>query len=504
MVLAVATAVAFLVRRGGLPTDGLWFDDAWVAAGAIHGHLTQIMSVGSGQPGYTALLMGWHQLDHSLGGLAIPALLAGTVAPALLYVSLRDAHYERSISALLAAVVAVSWIDIRYSARVKPYTLDVVLVLCVGLALRRFVRVEWRWRNAALWTVIAVALGCFSGFVLLATAAAGLVLFLHPVHDRAKRAAGVSAQAVLQLGFLRWADRSTNLTTIENHVERLYDPHLTFHANPIAFGAEILTHLRRIAQVYPGGSGVWLTVFALAALAGLAVAALRPGRSAERIWCRYLLIMLAGSFIGALAGKFTFGPIVPSSWSSGGRYMLWVIPVMAFGLAATLHRVLRYAIRQHVPRSAIDGLVAAAAVLVVVAGLRAPIPYEFGGSQTAARYVDSVLRPGDLVMVSPGGSYAFSDSTDLPVTLRPTPTREIGFAPVFVGIDRHGLGGFVGLPSRTRDFRRLTRHAHRVVVIADGTTTASRLGSARSNLRAEGFRIDRHQFGTYDVLVASR
>jgi hypothetical protein len=498
--LVVATVGAFLVRRGGLPTDGLWFDDAWVAAGAIHGHLTQIMTVGSGHPGFTALLMGWHQLDHSLGGLAIPALLAGTITPALLYLSLRDAHYERSISALLAAVVAVSWLDILYSARVKPYTLDPVLVLCLGLALHRLVRVEWRWRTATLWTVSAVALGCFSGFVLMATAAAGLVLFLHPVRDRAKRAAGVGAQAILQFAFLH----STNLTAIENHVQHLYDPHLTFHANPITFGTEILTHLRRIAQVYPGGSGIWLTVLALTALAGLAVAALRPGRSGERIWSRYLLIMLVGSFIGALKGQFPFGPIVHTMWSSGARYMLWVIPVMAFGLAATFHRVQRYAVRQHVPRSAIDALVGAAAVVVVVAGLRTPTHYQLGGSQTAARYADSVLRPGDLVIVSQNESYALSDSTDLPVTLRPTPTHEIGFTPVFGGTDVHVVGGLGGRPSTTRDFRMLTEHAHRVVVITGDDTTASALRSARSNLQGEGFHIDQHQFGTHYVLVASR
>lgn len=41
--IAVALAVvACLYRRGGLPEDGLWFDDSWVAAGAIEGSLATL------------------------------------------------------------------------------------------------------------------------------------------------------------------------------------------------------------------------------------------------------------------------------------------------------------------------------------------------------------------------------------------------------------------------------------------------------------------------------
>ena len=50
--LVVALAVvSFLTRRDGLPQDGLWFDDAWVATGAIHGRLSELAMVGSGIPG---------------------------------------------------------------------------------------------------------------------------------------------------------------------------------------------------------------------------------------------------------------------------------------------------------------------------------------------------------------------------------------------------------------------------------------------------------------------
>jgi hypothetical protein len=497
------TVVAFLVRRGGLPHDGLWFDDSWVASGAIHGNLFNVITVGSGHPAFTALLMGWHQLDHSLSGLAIPPLIAGTVTPALLYLSLRDARYERSVAALMAAAVAVAEIDIRYSTRVKPYSFDPVLILCLGLILQRLVKRRWSWLTVALWVAVSVTFGFFSGFLLLASAAAGIVVFLHPRDDRVKRGVAVGAQAACQLLLLRWAERSANLSDIEDTVQSIYDLHLKFHANPITFGSEILTHLRRIAELYPGGSGIWLTVFALAALAGLGVAALRRGRGPERIWCRYLLLMLAGSFIGALAGKFPFGPIVPNRWSSGGRYMLWAAPVFAFGLAAALHRLRRYALRWSVPRWAIDGAVLLAALVVLLAGIRTPRPAPFQGSASATQYADSVLQPGDVVIVTNSDVYSFSDSTDLPVTVKATPESEIGFTPIYHGADVHTLGNFGTEAFTTHRLRLLTKHAHRVVVVTGGGYLGVWLNPIRDTLTNLGFHIDEHRFTSQLVLVAT-
>jgi hypothetical protein len=498
------TVVAFLVRRGGLPHDGLWFDDSWVASGAIHGNLFDVITVGSGHPAFTALLMGWHQLDHSLSGLAIPALIAGTLTPALLYLALRDARYERSIAALMAAAIAVAEIDIRYSTRVKPYTFDPVLILCLGLILQRMVKRRWSWLTVALWVAVAVVFGFFSGFLLLATAAAGIVVFLHPRDDRAKRGVAVGVQAACQLLLLIWAERSANLPAIEDSVQKVFDLHLQFHANPITFGSEVLTHLRRIAELYPGGSGIWLTVAALAALGGLGVAALRRGHGPERIWCRYLLLMLAGSFLGALAGKFPFGPIVPNKWSSGGRYMLWASPAIAFGLAATLHRVRRYAVGWSVPRWAIDGAVLLVAVVVLLAGIRTPRPAPFQGSASATHYADSVLRPGDVVLVPNSDIYAFSDSTDLPVTVRATPDQEIGFSPQFHGADVHTLGTFGNEPFSVHQVRMLAKPAHRVVVVTGGGVIGVWLDPIRKTLRSLGFQIDERVFDSQHVLVATR
>ena len=55
--LAVALFVLALVaRHGSLPHDGLIFDDAWVAIGAMKGSLGELLTVGLHHPGFTALL----------------------------------------------------------------------------------------------------------------------------------------------------------------------------------------------------------------------------------------------------------------------------------------------------------------------------------------------------------------------------------------------------------------------------------------------------------------
>jgi hypothetical protein len=505
--LLALTVIAFLVRRGGLPTDGLWFDDAWVATGAIHGHLSTIMTVGSGHPLFTAFLMGWHHIDGALPALAYPALLAGTITPVVLYLALRDAGYERTISGLLAAVVAVGAVDILYSGRVKTYALDPVLVLVVGLVLHRLVARRWRWPTALLWTAFALVLGCFSGFVLLATAAAGVVLFLHPKGDRLLRGVAVAVQGIGQLLLFRWIEGSYNGDLVQSDIQRLYQAHLTFHANPLTFGREILTHLRNIAEVYPGGttSGPWLTIAALAAIVGLVVAAFGRGGIGERIWARYLGLALVASFIGALDGKFAFGPTVGSFVTVGARYMVWVIAVMAFGLAAVLHRLYRLARALPGPNWIVDAIAGVAIVAVLLAGARDPQEYPWVGSQSASRYAESVLGPRDVLIVTEESIFTFAVATHYPVSLRATPDRMVGFSPRYPGRRIYSIGVDGQAPFDAYELQRLSRGApHVVVLLTSGvydTTLATYVDRA---ITAVGYHATWHHWRRQYVLVFTR
>ena len=281
--------VATLVRVGSLPFDGLWFDDSWVAAGAILGTPSELLTVGSGHPGFTFVVMLVDRLGGGLRELGMPSLLAGIAGPMVLYVALRSVKYERSIAVLVSAALAVAPIHILYSGRVKGYTLDTLLVLLLVIAIPLLAWRTWRWPLAVGWALSAIALATFSGYLLVATACAGVILVLHPQADRRIRLMSVGAQAVVQVIYLRTLQTRTDLDGIEDVMETSFDGHMTFHANPVEFVRESLKHLRRVAEVFPSGSGAWLTVSSLLAIGGLVVAAVRGG-AAERLVAQLSLL----------------------------------------------------------------------------------------------------------------------------------------------------------------------------------------------------------------------
>jgi hypothetical protein len=276
--IVTLVVVSYGARRGSLPFDGLWFDDSWVAAGAIHGRLTAIMTDGSGTPGFTGLLM----IVHRLGGgqlrdLGIPSLIAGVVAPALLFVALRRIGYERSIAAIVSAALVIARVHILYSGRVKGYTFDTVWVLLLVIVLPSLAQRTWRWPLAVTWTVCAVLIGTFSAYTMVAVTGAAVVLVLHPTSDRIIRVGAVGVQAIAQLAYLDIARKKVDLAGLEKVLQVRFDAHMNFSWNPISLARESLTHLRRVAQVFPGGSGGWLTLFGLLAIAGLIAAATKGG-----------------------------------------------------------------------------------------------------------------------------------------------------------------------------------------------------------------------------------
>ena len=492
--------VAFLTRRDGLPHDGLWFDDSWVAAGALHGSLRHLMMVGSGHPLFTAGLMAWSTItDDNLRSLAYPALVAGIVGPALLYVALRSFGYPQSICGLFGAALVVSDVHVLYSGRVKPYTFEPLLVLGLLVVVPRLARITWRWPMAIGWVVAAMLLATFTGNMLVAMAAAGAILFLHPASDRIVRGAAVTAQAVGFLAFLWLAQRSTDLAEIEVTQEKNYDAHLDFFINPIRFGGEVLEHLRRVAMVYPGGSGAWLTLFALAAVAGLVVAAVRTWTRSESLRARLLLLILAVALIGGLLHKFPFGTTAGNFISRGGRHTLWMLPVMAVGLAVLLHR-LRRTIRRAAPRIGFDTLTLAAAVLVVVVGYQSAFDYPAPGSASATEYVESKLRPDDVVLITQTSIYAYAVASSTPLSLRATPTRMIGFTPNFANPNVHTIGSFGEATGEPAEIHRFVGGAERVFVHVSFPGIGN-LATVENALRDAGYRETQRRLFDWALVV---
>jgi hypothetical protein len=404
LVGGVLIVIAFLVRRHGLPTQGLWLDDAEEGA-ARKASLSQLIMVGRDHPGYVAALMGWSRLTGGSDvSLAYPALIAGVLGPALLYVMLRVLGYARWIGLLLGAALVASQTDIIYSGRLKPDTTDVLVVLVLVLLVARLARTRWRWPTAVLWVLAAILLSSNSLFALIAAAVAGLVLLVHPASDLKIRGPAIVVQGAATVALGVAVIHSYNSESVELDWRHNWDAFLTFYPNPLRFGAEVLHHLTRIAQVFPGGPGWFATLCVLVAICGLAIEA---WRGPQAIVARYLLLLLSVAFVGGVVGKLPFGPAVTSPTSSGGRESLWLVPAMAVGLVAVLQRV-RNSIGLSGLPIAVDTVAFVGAAVTLGFALEAtPLPYPFPGAQPAASFVESHVGRNDALLLPFAASPAF-------------------------------------------------------------------------------------------------
>ncbi|MEQ1786427.1 MAG: glycosyltransferase family 39 protein [Acidimicrobiales bacterium] len=425
--LMVLTA---LFRRE-LPTDGLFYDDAWQALGAVKGSLSQLALTGQTQPAFTLELTAWSRLVGSGDtSLVVPTLIAGVLGPPLLYLVLRRVGAARSIAALLGTAMAVAPVHIIYSTRVKSYTTDVLIMLGLTLLVPLLARRPWRRSTALAWFVGAVAIASFSSFALLAAAAAGILLVLHPQPgDRRLRIVTVAAQMVAHLAFLVAVSRQYNADLVTRFFEGK-DGFIDRTFNPITLTQDVVTHLLRVVFVYPAVDGPtwWLSAVLVAAVAGLAAMAWRgPHRVAARFLGLSALIAMAGSF----AGMSPFGPRSDPPISGGGRVTLWLIPALAVGLAATLTWARRASGDRVGLRRAFDGVALGLAVLLVVGAVGEGRPYPLAGARDGTRHVMERLEDDDVVLITRPTSFSFALYADTPVDLAATPKRAIGFLPDF-------------------------------------------------------------------------
>jgi len=504
MTLVVLGGVAWAARWGSLPSDGLWFDDSWVAAGAILGSPRELLSVGSSHPAFTAILM----LVDPLGGgdltsLGVPSLVFGVVTPVALYLGLRSFGYERAISAVVSAALVVAPIPVLYSGRVKGYTLDTLVVLLIAIVIPWLARQTWRWPMAAAWTVAAICIGTFSGYALVATAGAGVILVLHTSSDRPVRFAAVAIQAAIQGAYFVVLQSKSDQAAIEKVMEVTYDGHMSFSWNPLTFGREVLKHLRRLAEVFPGSPGGvswWLALLAVLSLSGLLIAATRGLRRSETVAGRYLLLLVVAAAIGSLVDRFPFGPSNESPFSPGGRHALWMVPALAFGLAAVAHRAGRWAARRDWLRIGFDAVLIGAAVAVMVLGYDPAPEAPFPGSESGARFVDASIRRDDVVIVTSSSVFSFAISTSTPVGVQETPDHQVGFAPVYLDPRIESVGGWAAAPGSPEEILAWTADAHRVFVMASGPLGFAGYEDVHVVLEGEGFTLSETKRFGWDVV----
>jgi hypothetical protein len=360
---------------------------------------------------------------------------------------------------------------------VKGYTLDTLLVLLIAIAIPVLARRTWRWPLATAWTVAAIAVGTFSGYALVGTAAAGLILVLHPSGDRVVRLTAVGVQAVVQAAHYVVLQSKSDAGGIEEVLEQAYDAHMSFSWNPLTLGREMLEHLRRLAEVFPadpGGNSWWLALLALLSMSGLVLAATKGRRRSETVTGRYLLLLVFAAAVGSLVDRFPFGPHNEGTASLGGRHTLWMVPALAFGLAAVAHRAGRWAAGRDPLRFGLDVALIGAAVAVMVVGYEPAPEAPFPGSESGARFVDAAIRRNDLVIVTNNSVFAYAISTTTPIGVSETPDHQVGFAPVYLDPRIESIGEFAAEPASPEDIRRWTADADRVLVLSNGPLHAGR------------------------------
>ncbi len=154
---------------------------------------------------------------------------------------------------------------------------------------------------------------------------------------------------------------------------------------------------------------------------GLAVAAVR---GPNPVSARFLVLGPVLAAAGSTLGRIPFGP--PDG--DLRRVSLWLFPAVAFGVASSVS-----ALWSQLPslraRQARDVALVALAVAVVL-GLGHREPYWDTGAKRASEQVASQLRDHEVVVVTRLTAYSFSLHSGLPVHLRATPSRLVGFVPV--------------------------------------------------------------------------
>jgi hypothetical protein len=510
----VLLVVAFLTRRHVLPTDGLQYEDTAPAAGAkAASSLSQLFNVGIDHPGFSAILIAWHDLfGGSDASFTHPALIAGTLGPPLLYLALRGCGYERSISALLGAALAAVQTDIIYSGQIRSYTTDLLVVLCLAMIVPRLVRMRWRWQTGVAWAIAATLVASLAGLALVAAAVAGAIILLHPRSDFRVRAAAVATQAAASVALLVATSRSYNNAVARDAWRNNFDAYPDFHLNPFRLADEVFVHLRRLAETYPGGSSALAAVCIVAALIGL-VTIVWKGRQAIR--ARYLLLLLGVVILGSLLGLIPFGPTQGNTQGSGttngSRISLWLIPVLAVGLAAALQGLRTLLPDRRTLRTGFDAAayLAAAAILVSAVAADQP-PYPSGGQKSAADFVQSHLGQRDAVLIGFRAHWSFAAESNLPYKVEPASWSAVGFVPEFTDPRVHYL--FTIEEAASVDPRHVApevNHARRVFVYYENPPTVEWpprvVPKLDSTLRKLGFEHQRTAgFGAASVEVWRR
>jgi hypothetical protein len=439
-------AVSFVFRRDSGPTSGFWYDDSWVASGSRTGP-GDLWTVATSHPGFSFMLMVWREVvTERSSRSAVPMYLAGSLAAPALYALLRSAKVHLAPATFVAMLLAMSATHTGYSGRLKPYVIEVVVIIALAAIVPRLASQRWRWAMGAAWAVSAILIATVSAFCAVAVAVAGLVLVANATSDRLVRVAAVGVQGALQVALVLSVRRTYNTAQFAKDWEDAYDGYIELDRNPIDIVRQLALHLTRIGDAYTGGARIdsappedpgLLTIVAnasvvlvaVAAIAALAFAAIKGSR---RPMAQFLLGLVVVAFVGGLARQIPFGPKSTGQLFSGYRATLWLLPSLAVGLALALDALLHAAQRRSRPLAlGLCALALVAAVAMVPLKHKDSGPYGDIGTSQATRFILDRKAADDAVLVIGGTENTYAAEPGVSFSIEPTPERIVGFRLAF-------------------------------------------------------------------------
>jgi hypothetical protein len=410
--------------------------------------------------------------------LTYPALVIGSLLPSALFVFLRRLGHRREVSLLLSAIVVVAPVPVGFSARVKPYVFEPLVMIGVATVVHLLARRRWDRRVALAWVLGAALVSTFSIFSLVMCAVAGVILWLHPAGDRTVRTSAIAVHGVVVGSFLLASRTRYNGAWLQDFWEAHGHLFTDVRATPFHIVGELWRHLVDIAGVYPGGPAWCGPLVVAAMLFGLGIGAVRQ----RDIVAQFFLLILAVAAVGSMTRQFPFGA---SEFVVGGRLALWLLPLIAYGLANAVTFLTTVPLRVDVPQ--LRWLVVVAAIAVVAFNVGEAPKYPIDGSHEASLALERQLGPHDVALLMPASAFPLAIESNFHSRVVSSTTSENGLRVVFTGRNIYEPF-FLGREATERAIRTHIDGADRVFVFYGFIVTSKeRTELVRRTLQDAGY-----------------
>lgn len=404
VVVALLAAGAAALRAGPLGPSSLWLDDAWTALVVRADSLGDAWDLTVTAPGFGLLLRAWlGVVGFSETAAQVPALVFGVLGPPMLFVVGVRAGLRRGAAGLAGFLLLTAPAHLTFSARVKQYTLDALLVTAL-LALAWRVLEEpgdrRRWAVLVGGALAATVLTAAVAPVVAAACAAGLV------EARRRRAplrpalVLTGAYAVLGGAWYALVLRPSVSPALRDYWTGDY---VDVAAGPAAAARDVVAGLGGVLEAFSALPAVPVGLVLLAAAAWLLVC--RPAEAA----------LLAGPLaVAVVLAALRLAPL------GGGRTDIYLLPALGLLAAAGVDAVSRAHRRVGV------GLVAVAAAATALAR-PTPSPYPPHDVRPLIAALESQMAEDDVVLVYSASRWAYGLYTGFGVSFPEDPRQGTGF-----------------------------------------------------------------------------